>query len=64
MFSNLEEQGSGDRKVEESKDDQAEMGDGGGEGISVLITEMMVRDYLASLGENKAPGTDRMGSFL
>ena len=38
------------------------MGSGGGEGISVLITEMMVRDHLASLGENKAPGTDGMGS--
>ena len=38
------------------------MGSGGGEGISVLIVEMMVREHLASLGENKAPGTDGMGS--
>ena len=56
------EQGGGDRNVEESEDDQAEMGSGGGEGISVLITEMMVRDHLTSLGDNKAPGTDEMGS--
>ena len=56
------EQGGGDRNVEESEDDQAEVGSGGGEGISVLITEMMVREQLASLGENKAPGTDGMGS--
>ena len=58
----LREQGGGNINVEESKDDQAETGSGGGEGISVLITEMMVRDHLASLGENKAPGTDGMGS--
>ena len=59
------EQDSGDRNVEESEDDQAEVGSGGGEGISILITEMMVRENLASLGENKAPGTDGMGfSFV
>ena len=56
------EQGGGDRNVEESEDDRAEVGNGGGEGISVLITEVMVREHLASLGENKAPGTDGMGS--
>ena len=38
------------------------MGSGGGEGISVLITEVMVREHLASLGENKALGTDGMSS--
>ena len=41
---------------------KAGVGSGGGEGICVLITEMMVREHLASLGENKAPGTDGMGS--
>ena len=56
------EQGSGDRNVEENEDDQAEVGSGGGEGISVLITEVMVREHLASLSENKAPGMDGMGS--
>ena len=29
---------------------------------SVLITEVMVREHLASLGKNEAPGTDGMGS--
>ena len=60
----LREQGGGDKNVEESEDDQAEVGSGGGEGISVLITEMMVREHLASLGENKAPGTDGMALLL
>ena len=27
-----------------------------------MITEVMVREHLARLGENKAPGTDGMGS--
>ena len=30
----------------------------------VLITEVMVREHLAKLGENKAPGVDGMGSFF
>ena len=38
------EQGGGDRNVERSESDQAEVGDSDGEGISVLITEVMVRD--------------------
>ena len=42
--------------------DQAGVGGGGGEEISVVITEVMVREHLARLGENKAPGTDGMGS--
>ena len=57
------EQGGGDRNVDQrSEDDQAEVGGGGGEGISLLITEVMVREHLAKLGENKTPGTDGMGS--
>ena len=56
------EQASGEGNVEESEDDQAEVDSGGGEGISVLITKVMVREHLASLGENEAPGTDGMGS--
>ena len=55
------EQGHGKRNVARGEDDQAEVG-GGGEGISVVITEVMVREHLARLGENKAPGTDGMGS--
>ena len=39
------EQGGRDRNVEESEDDQAELGSGSGEGISVLIMEMMVREH-------------------
>ena len=56
------EQGHGDRNVARGEDDQAGVGGGGGEGISVVITEVMVREHLARLGENKAPGTDGMGS--
>ena len=56
------EQGHGDRNVARGEDDQAGLGGGGGEGISVVITEVMVREHLARLGENKAPGTDGMGS--
>ena len=54
------EQGHGDRNVARGEDDQAEVG--GGEGISVVIMEVMVREHLARLGENKAPGTNGMGS--
>jgi ribonuclease P/MRP protein subunit RPP40 len=56
------EQGGGDGNVERGEDDQAGDGGGDGEGLSVLITEVMVRKHLAKLGENKAPGTDGMGS--
>ena len=56
----LRELGRGNRNVERSEDDQAEVGGDDGEGISVLITEVMVREHLAKLGENKAPGTDGM----
>ena len=61
----LKEQGGGDSNVNRrSEDGQAGVGGGDGEGISVLITEVMVREHLAKLGENKAPGTDGMGSSL
>ena len=57
------EQGGGDRNVNRtSEDGQAGVGGGDGEGISVLITEVIVREHLAKLGENKAPRTDGMGS--
>ena len=56
------EQGHGDRNVARGEGDQAEVGDGVGEGISVVITEVMAREHLARLGENKTPGTDGMGS--
>ena len=61
MFS--KEQGGGDSNVNRrSEDGQAGVGGGDGEGISVLIKEVMVREHLAKLGENKAPGTDGIGS--
>ena len=57
------EQGGGDSNVNRrSEDGQAGVDGGDGEGISVLITEAMVREHLAKLGENKAPGTDGIGS--
>ena len=43
------EQGRGDRNVARGEDDQAGVGGGGGEGISVVITEVMVREHLARL---------------
>ena len=59
----LKEQSGGDSNVNRrSEDGQAGVGGGDGEGISVLITEVMVREHLAKLGENKAQSTDGMGS--
>ena len=59
------EQGGGDRNVNRrSEDGQAGTGGGDGEGVGVLITDVMVREHLAKLGENKAPGNGWYGIFV